>query len=115
MNRLLTVLLFALALVAGTVVSTGSASAPPLQPTGAPTAQHNQTGELETKLTDLTTSLAALGRPLTILAFVLALLSFVAEPVLPDWARENKGILRRVLFAAVFIGLVPDIVGFFMA
>jgi hypothetical protein len=114
MNRFLTVLLFALALVAGTFVSTGSAAAAPIQPEVV-TVAPNQTGELETKLTDLTTSLAALGRPLTILAFVLALLSFVAEPVLPDWARENKGILRRVLFAAVFIGLVPDIVGFFMA
>jgi hypothetical protein len=114
MNRVLTVLLFALAIVAGTVVSTGSAAAAPRQP-DVVTVVPNQTGELETKLTDLTASLTTLGRPITVLAFVLALLSFVAEPVLPDWTRENKGILRRVLFAAVFIGLVPDIVSFFMA
>jgi hypothetical protein len=113
MNRVLTVLLFALALVAGTFVSTGTAAAAPRQP-DVVTVVPNQTGELETKLTDLTTSLTALGRPLTILACVLALLSLVAEPVLPEWARENRGIIRRVLFAAIFIGLVPDLVNFFM-
>jgi hypothetical protein len=112
--RLSTLILFVLALLLGGVTTTRSASAATVQPAGPQTATLNQTGELETKLTDLTASLTELGRPLTILALVLALLSYVAEPALPDWARDNRGVIRRVLFAAIFIGLVPDIVGFFM-
>ncbi len=74
-----------------------------------------QTGGLETKITGITDQLTTLGRPIAALALVLALISYMAEPALPEWARENKGVFRKVLFAAMFIGLVPDIINFFMA
>ena len=73
---------------------------------------HNQVGQLEAKIEDITEQLTTVGRPLAVLALVLVFISYVAEPVLPDWARENKGMMRKVLFAALGLGVIPDLVGF---
>lgn len=114
MNRFMTLILVALTVLVGAFATTSSASAATLQPDAPHVAVANQTGELETKITDLTDSLSSLGRPITILSVILALLFTVGEPALPEFARENKGVIRRVLFAAIFIGMVPDLVNFFM-
>jgi hypothetical protein len=71
-----------------------------------------QVGGLEGKLTTVMTNLTTIGRPMAGLALVAVVLSYIAEPALPDWARENKGALRRVMAAALFLGLVPDFVTF---
>ena len=71
-----------------------------------------QTGGLEGKLTTVMTNLTTIGRPLAGLALVVVVLSYIAEPALPDWARENKGMLRRIMAGALFLGLVPDLITF---
>jgi hypothetical protein len=68
--------------------------------------------QIEGKIQAITDKLTTIGRPLAILAVVFGLLSYVAEPLLPDAARENKGVIRKVLFALLAIGIVPDLVTF---
>ncbi len=68
--------------------------------------------QIEGKLQGITDKLTTIGRPLAVMAIVFGLLTYVAEPVLPDAARENKGVIRKVLFALLAIGLVPDLVSF---
>ncbi|HEU4321776.1 MAG TPA: hypothetical protein VFS21_27640, partial [Roseiflexaceae bacterium] len=68
-----------------------------------------------TKMDELATNLATLGRPFALVAVTLALLSYIFEPALPEIARDNKGVIRRVLFACIALGLVPDLVGFVLA
>lgn len=69
---------------------------------------------LDGKIDEITTMLTGLGRPLAILAAVLVALTYIAEPALPDMARENKGMMRKVLFSAMLLGVIPDIINFFM-
>ncbi|HEX6291292.1 MAG TPA: hypothetical protein VFZ66_19065 [Herpetosiphonaceae bacterium] len=69
-------------------------------------------GDLEDKLGDLTDKIATYGRGFALLAFVIIFISWIAEPIIPQWARENKGIIARVLMGCIGIGLVPDIVAF---
>ncbi len=113
MNRIaplaLFVLLFAASLFAMPVASTYAA------PIGGVTIDgptRNQADQLEAKITEITEQLTTIGRPLAILALVLVFISYIAEPALPDWAKENKGMMRKVLFAAIGLGLIPDLVGF---
>lgn len=54
--------------------------------------------------------LKPVGRALLTLALFVGLLMFVAEPVLPTLARENRGKIQSSIFAAICLGLVPDIV-----
>lgn len=69
---------------------------------------------LDGKLTEITDTLTGLGRPLSILALVIAVLAVIVEPALPDWAKENKGAIRKVLFATLVLGLIPDLINLFM-
>ena len=69
---------------------------------------------LDGKITEVTDTLTGLGRPLAILALVIAVLSIIAEPALPEWAKENKGAIRKSLFAALVLGLIPDLINLFM-
>lgn len=66
--------------------------------------------QLEAKIQGITDKIVPIARPMAILALTLAVLTYVAEPVLPDFARENKGVVRRVLFALLAIGLIPDLI-----
>ena len=68
--------------------------------------------DLDDKLNDITTKITGYGRALTLLAVVLAFLYMLCEPALPQVARENKGVLGRVLMGAIGLGLAPDIVAF---
>ncbi len=62
-----------------------------------------------------TTALATLGRPLAVLAVILGLIAYLLEPMLPDWARENRGVIGKSILCAIAIGIAPDIIGFFLA
>lgn len=68
--------------------------------------------DIVTKIDDITAALAKIGRPVAVLALTIAILTYIAEPILPEFARENKGIIRRVLFALICLSLVPDIISF---
>ena len=68
--------------------------------------------QIEGKIQGITNKLITFGRPLAVLAIIFGLLTYVAEPLLPDAARENKGVIRKVLFALLAIGLVGDLVDF---
>lgn len=68
--------------------------------------------DLEGKLGEFTEKLTTYGRGLTLLAVVIVFLSWICEPALPSWARENKGLLGRVIIGAIGVGLAPDIVSF---
>ena len=111
-STVLAVIVVGLAVFAGPVAASyaapmgGSAEVVADEPT------LNQVGQLEAKIEDITEQLTTVGRPLAVLALVLVFISYVAEPVLPDWARENKGMMRKVLFAALGLGVIPDLVGF---
>ncbi|ABX07870.1 hypothetical protein Haur_5243 (plasmid) [Herpetosiphon aurantiacus DSM 785] len=85
---LLSIIVFGLAVFAGPVAASYAA------PVGgsavvADEATHNQVGQLEAKIEDITEQLTTIGRPLAVLALVLVFISYVAEPVLPDWARDS--------------------------
>lgn len=67
-----------------------------------------------TRLNQAATNLAEFGRPLAILALTVVFLAWIAEPMMPDWARENRGALGKVLFGAIVVGLAPDLVTFFL-
>ena len=67
---------------------------------------------IETQIQAITDKLTTIGRPLAVLAIIFGLLTYVAEPILPEAARENKGVIRKVLFALLAIGIVPDLVSF---
>ena len=69
-------------------------------------------GDLEGKLGELTEKLTTYGRGLASLAFIIVFLSWICEPALPSWARENKGIFARIIVGCVGLGLAPDIVAF---
>jgi hypothetical protein len=68
--------------------------------------------DLDDKLGEFTTKLTTYGRALALLAVVVVFLSWIAEPAMPQWARENKGIFARVIMGCVGLGLAPDIVAF---
>jgi hypothetical protein len=68
--------------------------------------------DLGDKLNEITTEITTYGRALTLLAVVLTFLYMLCEPALPQVARENKGLLGRVLMGAIGLGLAPDIVAF---
>lgn len=73
------------------------------------------TGAFGNKINTLTTNLTGLGRPLAGLSLVIGILVTIFEPMLPDMARENKGMIRKVLVACMVIGLIPDLLGFVFA
>lgn len=110
-HAVLAIIVFGLAVFAGPVAASYAA---PIDGSSvvAKEPTHNQVGQLEAKITEITEQLTTVGRPLAVLALVLVFISYVAEPVLPDWARENKGMMRKVLFAALGLGVIPDLVGF---
>ena len=68
--------------------------------------------DLDDKLGEFTTKLTTYGRALALLAVVIVFLSWIAEPALPSWARENKGIFARVIVGCFGLGLAPDFVAF---
>ena len=108
----LTVMVFGLAVFAGPVAASYAAPMGGSTEVVAEEPTLNQVGQLETKIEEITEQLTTVGRPLAVLALVLVFISYVAEPVLPDWARDNKGMMRKVLFAAIGLGVIPDLVGF---
>jgi len=79
----------------------------------APLAQ-DPTGGINAAIERATTSLATLGRPLAVLAVILGLIAYLLEPMLPDWARENRGVIGKSILCAIAIGIAPDIIGFFL-
>ena len=109
---LLSIIVFGLAVFVGPVAA--SYAAPVGGSTEVVTEEPtlNQVGQLEAKIEEITEQLTTIGRPLAVLALVLVFISYVAEPILPDWARDNKGMMRKVLFAAIGLGVIPDLVGF---
>jgi type IV secretory pathway VirB2 component (pilin) len=76
------------------------------------TASAAPVADLEGKLGELTEKLTTYGRGLAGLAFIIVFLSWICEPALPSWARENKGIFARIIVGCVGLGLAPDIVAF---
>ena len=83
-----------------------------LPPRGAGT--NCPTDDVLTRIEAAATTLADFGRPIAIVAITIVFLAWIAEPMVPDWARENRGAIGRVLFAAIVIGLAPDLVDFFI-
>ena len=77
-------------------------------------AQAGPTDDVLTRIEAAATTLADFGRPIAIVAITIVFLAWIAEPMVPDWARENRGAIGRVLFAAIVIGLAPDLVDFFI-
>jgi hypothetical protein len=68
--------------------------------------------DLDDKITELTEKLTTYGRGLALLAVVLTFLYMICEPALPQIARENKGLLGRVICGCIGLGIAPDIVSF---
>lgn len=78
-------------------LSAAAASAAPL---------HDLKGTVEDLIKDITTA----GKVVAGLALILTFLYMIMEPMLPQFARENKGLLGRVALGCIGLGLAPDIV-----
>ena len=107
-RRTIVISVFTLALVVSHLAASAALAAPLAQ---AP----NPTTGINAAIERATTSLATLGRPLAVLAVILGLIAYLLEPMLPDWARENRGVIGKSILCAIAIGIAPDIVGFFLA
>ncbi len=105
-RRLLLVSLVAVAVVVSHLAASAALAAPLAQ---------DPTGGINAAIERATTSLATLGRPLAVLAVILGLIAYLLEPMLPDWARENRGVIGKSILCAIAIGIAPDIIGFFLA
>ncbi len=70
------------------------------------------TGALDAKLQQIATTFSALGRPIALISFIVVLLIYIATPMLPEAARENRGAIGKLLIAGIAIGLAPDIISF---
>ncbi len=70
------------------------------------------TGALDAKLAQIATTLSTLGRPIALISFIVVLLIYIATPMLPEPARENRGAIGKLLLAGIAIGLAPDIISF---
>ncbi len=71
-----------------------------------------QTGALDAKLAQIATTLSNLGRPVALISFIVVLLIYIATPMLPEAARENRGTIGKLLLAGITIGLAPDVIAF---
>ena len=69
---------------------------------------------LSARLDQVSAALTQLTRPLGIIALIMIFLSIILTPVLPDWARENRGLLVKVLLAVAAVAWAPDIITFVM-
>ena len=70
--------------------------------------------EVISRIDSLTTSLATLTLPLGILSVTLLFLGIILAPILPEWTREHKGLLVKVLGACLLIGWVPALIAAMM-
>jgi hypothetical protein len=104
-RRLLLVSLIAVAFVVSHLAASAALAAP---------LRQDPTGGINAAIERATTSLATLGRPLAVLAVILGLIAYLLEPMLPDWARENRGVIGKSILCAIAIGIAPDIIGFFL-
>ena len=67
-------------------------------------------GGISDKITAIIAAVQPIARPIALIGVFMIILSWVATPVLPEWAQTNKGLLVKVFLGAILIGLVPDIV-----
>jgi hypothetical protein len=58
----------------------------------------------------VTETVADIGRAVAGLAVILVFLYMILEPMLPQFARENKGLLGRVALGCIGLGIAPDLV-----
>ena len=56
-------------------------------------------------------AMKTVGRPVAILGVMLLALSWVAAGILPDWAKQNQGVLIKMLMGGVLLGIAGDVVG----
>jgi hypothetical protein len=104
-RRTIVVSMFTLAMMVQHLVASAALAAPLAQ---------DPTGGINAKIEQVTTSLATLGRPLAGFAVVLGLIMYLLEPVLPEWTRENRGVIGKSIICAVAIGIAPDLISFFV-
>lgn len=90
----------ALALLAYCHLSAAAASAAPLHDFGD-------------TINTVTETVTDIGRAVAGLAVILTFLYMILEPMLPQFARENKGLLGRVALGCIGLGIAPDIVDLF--
>ncbi len=105
-RRLLLVSLVAIAFVVSHLAASAALAAPLAQ---------DPTGGINAAIERATTALTTLGRPLAIFAVVLGFIAYLMEPILPEWARDNRGVIGKSILCAIAIGIAPDIIGFFLA
>jgi hypothetical protein len=74
-----------------------------------------QTTTLEAKINQVIQQLTALGRPIAAISLVIVLIAWLAEPILPEFARENRGAIAKIFIAAALLGIAPDLVNFFFS
>ncbi len=105
-RRMLLVSMLAVAFMVSHLAARAALAAPlPQDPTGG----------INAAIERATTALTTLGRPLAIFAVVLGFIAYLMEPILPEWARENRGVIGKSILCAIAIGIAPDIIGFFLA
>ncbi len=105
-RRMLLVSMVAVALMVSHLAASAALAAP---------LRQDPTGGINAAIERATTALTTLGRPLAVFAVVLGFIAYLMEPILPEWARDNRGVIGKSILCAIAIGIAPDIIGFFLA
>lgn len=67
-------------------------------------------GTINNAIENVVTAMKTVGRPVAILGVMLLALSWVAAGILPGWARQNQGVLVKMLMGGVLLGIAGDVV-----
>lgn len=65
---------------------------------------------INTAIESIVEAMKTVGRPVAILGVMLLALSWVAAGILPDWAKQNQGVLIKMLMGGVLLGIAGDVV-----
>lgn len=79
----------------------------------APLADGDPLAAIGKKVTEITTSAKAIGRPIAILSLLLLGLSWLASGVNQEWSASMKGVMLKIFMGGILLGIAPDVVGIF--
>lgn len=68
-------------------------------------------GVINSAVENIVLAMQTIGRPVAILGVMLLALSWVAAGILPNWARQNQGVLIKMLMGGILLGIAGDVVG----
>lgn len=67
-------------------------------------------GPISNAVENIVLAMQTIGRPVAIIGVMLLALSWVAAGILPNWARQNQGVLIKMLMGGILLGIAGDVV-----